>query len=440
MVKPMLSAFKNFFVTLLIALVIFGVAAYFAVMFVTDTMSSILSSEKEQLDDIFEREEDESPVMEPDPEEDPFADVEGESFDILLVITDYRPDLYADYLPKDAAILGEQVSNLDNPYEGVGVLAADYRTEQASAIVLVRGDREGGQFTYTYISPVTQVSTPTGYHTLGEVYTYYGLEVLTEHVRALTGIGTEYELLINGYNLDELVNYLGAVTVNLSKDIYFDGRAYTTQYEYTGDAVGADGEHYVEHIPNAYTLGLGVVEATAENIYILSSLSERSMADISVKEAYTVEAVRQYMARLAEMDDDTLRAFVEDLTPNIGGYAETETGETEALPETETVEETAAPATDNPWWSAESGVVEDDETESPLFEPDTPVIETAFNTVELERIVGVLRAVSLFESVTVSYPGTYHTATEDSAAYFEPDTKTALAMFREYRKINKDQK
>ena len=37
----MLSAFKNFFVTFLIAALIFGTGAYFAVRFLTDTISGI---------------------------------------------------------------------------------------------------------------------------------------------------------------------------------------------------------------------------------------------------------------------------------------------------------------------------------------------------------------------------------------------------------------
>ncbi len=412
----MLSAFKNFFVTLLIAFVIFGVAAYFASMFVTDTMNDILSSEKEQLDHIIENENEGASVpLTPPEENDPFADIEGESFSLLITVTDYRPDLYSDYLPVNAEVLNERVASED-PYEGVGILSADYREAGACAMVLAVADKEQGKFTYTYLSTLTRVYTPTGYHTLGKVYNYYGGDSLAGYVHALTGIEADYTMVIRGHDLDEFVNYLGGVSVEVGKDIYFDGREYTTHYEYTKDAVDEEGVPYVAHIPNTFALGAGTVGIDSGNIYTLASLKERSMGDISVKEAYTVAAVKAYLTKLAAMDDTGLIAFVETLTPNLPDQVE-------AVPEEST--ETAAPDPANPWWTSD-GVSEG--TENVLFEPDTDVIETTFNTGALERIKGVLRAAGLFTHTTVSYPGSYVPAAEGSDAYFEPDTKKGIEL------------
>ena len=49
----MLSAFKNFFITLLIAAAMFGVIAYFATQFVTATVSDILDDEEAALESIM---------------------------------------------------------------------------------------------------------------------------------------------------------------------------------------------------------------------------------------------------------------------------------------------------------------------------------------------------------------------------------------------------
>lgn len=440
-----LSAFKNFGVTFIIALVIFGISAYFATAFVTNTMSSIMSSEKEQLDDIFEKEDEQgmTPGEQPGNTVDPLSQIEGESFSFLVVITDYRPDLYGDYMPKDVQALNEKAWSLTDKYEAVGYLSTDYRTISASSIVLIRADKEDGQYTYTYFSPESRVYTPTGYHTLGDVYSYYGMDTLTDHINALTGIRPTYKLVINGYNLDELVSLLGSVAVNVSKDIYFDGAEYTTHYEYTQNAVGADGVAYVEHIPNTYTIGTGTVELNAENIYILSSLAERSMSDISMKEAYTIEAVKQYMTKLSAMEEDQLRILVSQLTLN-----ETEWINIEGLdyqpPETEETEADAAaetePAEGNPWWSepaeGDENPKDEEKEEILLFEPETPIFETTFTVSDLEKIIGVLKAVSVFENITVTYPGTYVASAADEDAYFEPNLKTGVDRFLEYRKAN----
>lgn len=452
----MLSAFKNFGVTFIIALVIFGVSAYFATSFVANTMNSIMSSEKEQLDDIFEH-KDENPEQSgrPGSVDESVGEIEGDGFSFLLVVTDYRPDLYSDYMPEDAQVLNEKAWNMTDKSEAVGYLSAEYRTASAAAIVLVRADKEKAQYTYTYFSPESRVYTPTGYHTLGEVYSYYGADTLTEHIHALTGIRPSYQLVVNGYNLDELVALLGPVTVNLSRDVYFDGSAYTTRYEYTQEAVGADGLTYTEHIPNAYVLGAGAVELNEENIYILSALSERSMSDISMKEAYTVEAVRLYLEKLASLDAEEQRIVLSQLTLNESEWRtiegleypdsdlESESGEpVESVEPEEMVAETEPESWEESEPTEDDGEGEDgdeEEEEIFLFEPETPILETesavvnVFTVAELDKIRGVLGAISTFENTTVTYPGAYVDATEDSRAYFEPNLKTGLSRFMTYR-------
>ena len=54
----MLSAFKNFFITFLIAALVFGAAAYFATRFLTDTISGIFDMEANELDQILHQNSD----------------------------------------------------------------------------------------------------------------------------------------------------------------------------------------------------------------------------------------------------------------------------------------------------------------------------------------------------------------------------------------------
>jgi len=454
-----LSAFKNFGITFLIALIIFGVGGYFATSFVTSTMSSILSSEREKLGNIIDN-GNESGLLPGDDTDNPgsqYGQIDGESFSFLLVVTNYRPDLYGDYLPDDVQKLNEKSWNLTSSYESLGYLSKNYRSDGASVIMLVRADKESGQYTYTYFSPESRVYTPTGYHTLGEVYSYYGVDTLTDHINALTGIKPTYKLIINGYNLDELVTLLGPVTVNLSKDIYSDGFEYTTIYETAQSVVGADGVPYTENVSNTYVLGTGAVEVNSENIYILSSLKEKSMSDITMKEAYSVEMVRRYIEKLAAMDAEQLRIVISQLTLNESEWVgiegldyqpPAETEETE--PETEEV---------NPWWTPpedngnggeadESGESDDesDEEEIELFEPETPIFETSFTAAELSKISGVIKAVSVFENITVPYPGSYvsaggtGTSNGTEKPYFEPDLKIGIERFLSYRKSKSSDK
>ena len=52
----MLSALKNFGVTFLISALLFGVIAYFATLFVSSTVNSILDDESSELNDIISSE------------------------------------------------------------------------------------------------------------------------------------------------------------------------------------------------------------------------------------------------------------------------------------------------------------------------------------------------------------------------------------------------
>ena len=91
----MLSATKNFVLTFLIALVIFGLIAYMLVGLVLNNLMGIGSTDAEVPENTAEAPEDEDSgsigIQ--------FGDT-GESFNILLIGTDYRPSEFVDYDPE----------------------------------------------------------------------------------------------------------------------------------------------------------------------------------------------------------------------------------------------------------------------------------------------------------------------------------------------------
>ena len=101
----MLSAFKNFLVTLLIAAALFGVIAYFATQFVTATVSDIMDDEDAALESIMTQdkdpETDSSGAALPSEGEGPETNsaITGDSFSFVVVTSGYRPELFDDYTP-----------------------------------------------------------------------------------------------------------------------------------------------------------------------------------------------------------------------------------------------------------------------------------------------------------------------------------------------------
>ena len=72
--------------------------------------------------------------------------------------------------------------------------------------------------------------TSSGYRTLSEVYNLYVKDKLVEYLGAMTGLSYEYTFLVNGYNMDEMVDVVGPVSVSVGKDIYNDGMYNTFSY------------------------------------------------------------------------------------------------------------------------------------------------------------------------------------------------------------------
>lgn len=484
----MLSAFKNFGVTFLIAALLFGVIAYFATMFVTNTVNSIMTDEENKLNEIIENNENQTPVSnETDPVNNPTGTNQpnekvpmGESFNFLVLTTDYRPDLYNDYNPALDTMYSVDWYSVSAD-KTAGCLSDDYRKTGITSITLVRIDKESRQFTYTYFSPLTRVYTPTGNHTLSEVYTYYGINTLSDHINALTGIKTDYRILLNAYNFDEFSNLCGARTITLNTDIYQSADSYTTDIETTVQRIGEDGNPWTEHIPNTLVLAAGEIEINEANLDILSSLSEKSNSDITAKEAYTAELIKAYMTALAEKSEDELRILLSKLIIkeeewiNIEGITfETEpAGDEGAEPDSpsestdpeevipaESSEQTPDAAGDEPYnpWTDTGGEHFDDnllasdntagepltedaeETEEdiPLWivevsEPDNPIIETDYTMNHFANVYEMIGAVTYFENKVVTYPGEYKEATESDSAHFRPDMTAGLEKFLELR-------
>ena len=473
----MLSALKNFGVTFLISALLFGVIAYFATLFVSSTVNSILDDESNELNDIISSEgvpPEENQAHENTPGVLPEELPEGESFNFLLVVTDYRPDLYDNYRPS-AETVSAIAEGLENAIPTIGLLSADFREISASAIVLVRADRDKQQFVYTYFTPEMQVYTPGGFRTLSEVYRLYGIGQLSESVNAMTGLKIHYTAVLDGYHLDELAELLGPVTVTLPRDIYFDGNEYNMNYETLAERIGNDGYPWTEHIPNTWIMGAGENELDGEKLYTLSIVKDHTEADRDAKLKYTLDIVRAYVEKLTAEGEDAGRLLFEQLVTErsgwirIDGYEPTE----EELAAMNGEEETEAPEDGsgegaaeepapvdpdlpfdptpmdnpgNPGMTAEGeggeGTEESPETEEeetapiwimPLGEPQTCILSTDCTKDAFVSRFGMLDAVDDFESIVITYPCTFVPATADSSEFYTVRLKDGLDTFLPYR-------
>ena len=460
----MLSAFKNFGVTFLISLAIFGVIAYFATGFVTGTVTDILQNEHDKLSEIIQNNDpvaDDTEDISDNPDVTPEKEILGESFNFLIVTTDYRPDAFADYLPAQEDIkLGRL--NQTKPTDYFGYLSSEYRVTNVTSIVAVRIDKEREQVIYSYVTPKIRVFTSAGYKTLSEVYGLYGIEKLAEHINGLTGLKYEYTFLLNGYNMDELVGIVGSLGVSVSRDIYTDGKYNTFASDRIVETTDKKGNTSTQYVANQKVLQEGYIAFSAETLYNAVSVIEHSATELNTKQTLSIEITRSFLTYLAGLDEDHLKTVLAQLliteenwesipeliegikrpepevpidpsgsglpfdTTPVETEVETLPPETEA-PETEApVEETEAPETEAP-------ETEEPEEETKLFEPDTTVFESNFTVEEFYEIYDLLCSVLRYEHKIITYPVTYIAATEDSDEYFAHDINRATELFSQYR-------
>lgn len=380
-----------------------------------------------------------------------------------MVTTDYRPDAYNTYLPTAEKIEKDHFS-VDEPSELLGYLSGSYRKANVTSIVIVRIDKEKEQVIYSYITPLMRVFTSSGYRSLSEVYNIYGIDKVTEYVNSMTGLAFKYSFLLNGYNMDELIESAGAVSVSVGKEIYNDGMYNTYNYQSEIKTTDRYGNTYSEYVVNKYVLGMGYMKLDPETLYNASSVIEHSASDLTYKQSLAVELTRSYLSYLASLDEDHLKSVlahliitedlwegIPDILENIDPPEPEETFQgTSDLPFDTTPVETEAvtepPETEEPETEpAETDVPE--ETEEPeeepeetedngLFEPPTAIIETNFNINEFYDIYELFLAVNKFENKIITYPCTYVPANEESGEYFEYDVARGVAMFSDYRLIS----
>ena len=374
----MLSAFKNFFVTFLIAALVFGSVAYFATRFLTDTITGIFDAEENELDQILNPTTDSgavtsAPVTEPPVKPDtpnPEDVIQGESFKMLFIVTDYQPDIFNDYLPSDDQLAAMQ----NDPSVTTGVLGTAYRRPRACAVLLLRADKERSEFTFTAFPSAMRVSTSSGEQSMADLYNLYGRDFIVSEVASLTGLEIDYDLLLNITELSDIVTELGGIPMYFSKELYYNGRISTTVKPSDEDK---------DFLPLLYGIGKNNVDGPGAVALLMNEDYSTGVAERCVT---LVTFFTELLNKLTAMSEADLTAFYDNLC-------------------------------------------------------EDALIDTTFTVKELVSHADLIYAYTRedFKKTTLSYPGRFVAATETSEAYFEPNTKEGLALFKKYRPLPSSQ-
>lgn len=211
-----MQSLRSFFITFLIALLVFGVCAYFISGFVTDSLTDLLSGDPEEettpavTDDVGETIE---PILD--------EEVGGESFNVLLVGTDYRPSILGDYHPN----VKSQYPTFKNSAQLVGtggdLPEYPYRTVHADAVVLVCVNKEKQAFTYLQIPSSMQLTIGGVTTTVAELYYDKGLDYFVNKMCGITGVQIDYYAVTSIEQIANVVDAMGSVSYTVPCDMQY---------------------------------------------------------------------------------------------------------------------------------------------------------------------------------------------------------------------------
>ena len=399
-----MTSFRNFLITFLVSALLFGVVGYFTTVFVSGVINDLVeqggNSQTDNRSGGEPGEGDDQSKSEKIPE--------GESFSFLIILTDYDPVTYKDYVPGRWES-GSITSNLNSDNEELGLLLKRSRHVHATGLVLVKADKESREFLLCYLTPETRVYTSSGALNLGDVYGNYGVNVLKEHVKALTGISVDYHFILDAYRMSEVVESFGRYSIDLDSEIYSYGDYYMASANFSAEERKAafdpapvpadDGDKketgtYEEEIVKPPVLDralfAGTHELDRDTLCVISCLKECSLDDIEFKGGYTLDIIEHYLRRIAGLSKDDLVSKASKLTENTP-YA----------------------------------------SDYPL--DMKPALASDFTVADVGTYYEMFGAIEYFKVTSLIYPGNYISTKDASIGYYVPTLRTAVEDLLKFR-------
>ncbi|MBQ4296803.1 MAG: LCP family protein [Clostridia bacterium] len=219
----MLPLVRNFLIAFVIAGLIFGPTAYLLTNVILDCVGPSFGVVTEKDKPPQGSPENTAPVF---PETDPPSTGDddpdtpepdgGDPFTMLIVGTDYQPDLLTDY--DASAHKNYPLFEVEDKEKSSAASLSDYVRERrigADAFVLVRVDTKTKRILYSALPSDMLVRSGGATLTLGELYTTLGMSYFLDKVNALTGFSVDYYTVLFMQDVERMIDSVGGVTVTV---------------------------------------------------------------------------------------------------------------------------------------------------------------------------------------------------------------------------------
>jgi len=205
---------RNFFLTFIISLIIFGIIAFFVVNMILGSLG-VSAGIGENPDPVQTGGEDYV-----DKGNDAREDLDGNSFNMLFVGLDYAPAIFYDYYDPDT--VSGLVEYPSGKLPGGLVMDGEFRRVSADTILLVCVSKERKEFAFTAISPGTIVKRGNDTKCLSDVFEDEGVESFVDTVHSLVGVSIDRYALVSLTEFPKLIDMIEGVDFNVPCNMVYD--------------------------------------------------------------------------------------------------------------------------------------------------------------------------------------------------------------------------
>ncbi len=232
----MLAGLRNFLLTFIISLVIFGIIAFFVVNMIMDSIG-VGSFIGRNNDPVQTGGED---YVDTPSGNEALIELDGNSFNMLFVGLDYAPDIFYDYYDPDT--VSSLVDFDSGKIPGELVTDGEYRAVSADTILLVCVSKERKEFAFTAISPGTIIKRENENVCLSDVFESEGIDSFIESVHSLVGVPIDRYAFVSLYEFPDLIDIIEGVDFNVPCDMKYDDYKGALHIDFKEGVQHLDGE------------------------------------------------------------------------------------------------------------------------------------------------------------------------------------------------------
>lgn len=219
----MSSVIKSFVVTFCVSLLIFGLMSYAIVTNVDNVFSSsktdttdtgstsdkaVTTSESGAVTTNTPETDTQGNTIKPDSTDTAITPAD-DSFTVLLVGTDYQPDILGGY-------------DVTERNKGITGFPLKARETTADSIMLIKIDSKTKEFVFSMLPSNMKVQTDGNDIRLGSLYISKGIHYLRDKVTAMTGMPIDYYAVVPVGGLAAIIDELGGISFTVRTDMNYD--------------------------------------------------------------------------------------------------------------------------------------------------------------------------------------------------------------------------